>query len=130
MGKEKYSGINIQWPISQDIISGNKSVETRTYPLPSKYLNKEILLIETPGRRGSFKARAIAIIRFTHSFKYKSKSEFKKDYKRHLVSSDSEWAWSDKPKWGWEVTLVRTLEQPITNLPHGIVFRGNISLKR
>ena len=51
---QTYTGINIQWPISQEIISGKKVVETRTYPIPNHYLNEPQLgLLKAPN--GGFK---------------------------------------------------------------------------
>ena len=63
------TGINIQTPWSELLINGDKSVETRSYPLPEKYMGEELALIETPGRYGRFKARIIGTITFSHSFK-------------------------------------------------------------
>ena len=128
MSKERYLGVNIQWPISQLIISGEKTVETRTYPIPEKYLNKEIALVETPGRLGKFKARVIAIIKFTKSFQYKDKEDFYMDIDRHKVSPESNWAWKEKPKWGWEVEVTRVLENPILCKSKGIVYRSGITI--
>lgn len=129
MSKKHYSAINIQYPISTEITSGKKVIETRTYPIPPKYLNKEILLIETPGRYGKFKARATAIIKFTNCFQYKSQTDFYSDSKRHLVTATSKWAWKDKPKWGWGVEIVKCFPHPIEiKSPRGIVFTKNIHL--
>jgi len=86
--KKIYSEINIQYPISSDIISGAKTIETRTYPLPDKFKGVEMVLIETPGKTEKFKARAIAIIRFSDSFEYPSAREFYKDESKHLVSKE------------------------------------------
>ena len=105
--KKTYPGINIQWPISRDILSGKKSIETRTYPIPEKYLRKEMLLIETPGPHGNFKARIMAIIKFIDCFEYKNKREFYMDYKRHLIDENSHWAWKKKAKWVGELKLLR-----------------------
>ena len=129
MTKKIYTGINIQWPISREILAGRKSIETRIYPIPSKYLNQEMLLIETPGTQGKFKARAVAIIRFTKCFKYKSPKSFYADYSQHLIDKDSPWAWQDKPKWGWQVEVVKTIDPPIAFLGRkGIVYTKNILL--
>jgi hypothetical protein len=124
---KNYSGINIQWPISELILRGEKTVETRTYALPEKFLNVDMILIETPGKKGKFKARATAIIRFTNCFKYKSKSEFYNDYDRHLVTKNSQWAWSNKPKWGWEVEVIKKLA-PFEVTSQGIIYRSDISI--
>jgi hypothetical protein len=124
-----YSGINIQWPISETILNGRKTIETRTYPLPQKYLNKELLLIETPGSEGKFKARIIAIIVFTDCFEYKNKNEFYKQKNLHLVTPDSKWAWSNKVKFGWKLKLVKKFNKPIkAPLRKGIKFTNNIQI--
>ncbi len=129
MAKKTFTGVNIQWPISELIVSGEKTVETRTYALPEKHLNQAMVLIETPGKQGKFKARMVAVIKFTDSFKYKSKTAFYKDIDRHKVTKDSLWAWSDeKPKWGWEVTVLKTFKAKEAPKKKGIVFTKDISL--
>ena len=111
--KKTYTGINIQYPISQVILSGEKTVETRTYPIPKKYVGQEMLLIETGGKVSKFKARAVAVIRFGESFKYQSESDFYDDFKRHRVDSESPWAWDlSRGKWGWPVEVIRILSNP------------------
>jgi hypothetical protein len=127
---KNYAGINIQWPISRDITSGKKTIETRTYPIPEKFLNKDMALIETPGAKGKFKSRIIAIIRFTSCFKYKNKNEFYKDFERHLVDPKSPWAWADKPKFGWEVEIVQLISKPI-EMPKrpGIMYSKDLYLQ-
>lgn len=125
-----YTGINIQWPISEEITSGRKTIETRTYAIPEKYLNQEMLLIETPGKIGKFKARGVAIIKFTGCIEYKNKKHFYADLNKHLVDKKSEWAWTDKVKFGWQVELVKKLSPPIdlSSLRKGIVFTKDINL--
>lgn len=113
MSKKSYPGVNIQWPISELILSKEKTVETRTYPLPEKYLNQQMVLIETPGSKGKFKTRVKAIIIFTNCFKYKNKQEFKADVDRHKVEAGSLWDWNDKPKWGWTVNVVKIFTKPV-----------------
>lgn len=127
--KRALPGINIQFPISQSIVSGEKTVETRTYPIPVGYIDKDLYLIETPGREGKFKARVIAVIRFGESFPYKSKSEFHRDFKRHLVKPGSKWDWAKKPKWGWPIKWVKVIRprQPLPG-PRGIKFTKSVSL--
>lgn len=127
---KKYKGINIQWPISELIINGKKIVETRTYPIPTKMLNQEIILVETPGKYGKFKARNAAVIKFTDCFAYTSKEEFYMDFDRHQVNPESSWAWRDEaPKWGWVVEVVKLITPPQECLSRGIVYRSNISLQ-
>lgn len=124
--KKTYTGINIQYPISQMILNGIKTIETRTYPIPKKFLNKEMAFIETPGKNGKFKARVIAIITFTDCFQYKNKKEFYADIKRHCVSTDSDWAWNDGEKWGWKFKIIYVFKTPIPCTSRGIIYRKNI----
>lgn len=129
MSNMSVTGINIQWPISEKILNGSKTIETRTYPIPDKYIGKEMAMIETPGPKGNFKSRAVAIVRFLRCFKYKDKEDFYLDMDRHLVTPESPWKWNDeKPKWGWEVEVLRVLEEPINVSQRGIVYRSNIQL--
>lgn len=120
--KKEYPGINIQYPISRLILSKEKTVETRTYPLPDKYDGVEMVLIETPGKKGNFKARIIALITFDGCFQYESKSQFTKDIKRHLVEPGSIWDWDGVPKWGWNISKIKRLRNPIE-------YKGNKGIK-
>lgn len=124
------TGINIQFPISQLIIEGKKTIETRTYPIPENYINQEMALVETPGKSGKFKSRVIAVIKFGPSFQYKNKKVFYTDTPKHCVTSDSIWAWDDKkPKWGWPVKVIVILKNPIPlNKRSGIQYTKNISI--
>lgn len=122
--KKKYPGVNIQWPISRQILSGKKKIETRTYPLPVKYIGEPIAIIETPGRYGKFKARIVALAIFDKNIEYSGPKEFYKDSNKHLITRDSIWAWQrGKKKWGWRVKEVRILRNSIdAPSPRGIVF--------
>jgi hypothetical protein len=44
-------GINIQASCSELNLRGQKTVETRGYPLPEKLIGKMLALIETPGKK-------------------------------------------------------------------------------
>lgn len=127
MAKKSYPGINIQWPISELILTGEKTVETRTYPIPEKYLNKEMVLIETPGPKGKFKARTRAIIIFTECFQYKNKKNFYADFDRHKVEKGSVWDWKDRPKWGWKLVKVKLIDA-ISVKKKGIKFTVNVEI--
>ena len=125
--KRRYSGVNIQFPISQLILSREKVVETRTYPIPEKFVDTEVLLIETPGRNGRFKARAVAILIFGPSFQYDSEAAFYSDFKRHLVDRMSPWKWNKgKPKFGWPIKSVSLLEKAVLVRQTGIRYRSGI----
>lgn len=130
MSKKSYPGLNIQWPISELIFSGEKTIETRTYPIPNKYLNQEMLIIETPGKQNHFKARIRAVVVFTECFQYSNRSAFYRDQYSHKVTPGSEWDWKDKPKWGWRIGSVDLLVKPIPfSKKKGIVFTKKISIR-
>jgi hypothetical protein len=119
------TGLNIQCPWSQLLINGDKSVETRSYPLPKKYEGVELALIETPGKYGQFKSRIIGTITFSHYFKYPDEQSWMDDYNRHKVEKlDEFYGWNpDKPKYGWVVSNIEKFDEPIPYLKKkGIVF--------
>jgi hypothetical protein len=133
------TGINIQTPWSELLINGVKSVETRTYPLPEKYMGEELALIETPGRYGRFKARIIGTITFSHSFKYPDQKAWQDDYNRHCVAKDDPlYRWIDndpffaagsKPKYGWVVSQVTKFDESLDiSGKRGIIFTNNLKL--
>ena len=125
--KNNYTAINIQYPISQKIIYGEKKIETRKYALPNKYLDKELLLMETPGKTQQFKSRIIAIIKFTECFQYQNKKQFYAQENLHCVSKNSDWAWQEGEKWGWRVEVIKIIQPAITFLgKKGIVYTNNI----
>ena len=127
--RETFTGLNIQYPISQTILNGTKTVETRTYPLPNKHVEKPMLIVETPGKTGKFKARIVAKVTFGPSFQYKSKSEFRKDVVRHCVEEGSEWDWKDKPKWGWPIQKIELINPSIESKKRiGIVYTNCLSI--
>src|SRR5687768_8302611 len=98
------AGINIQYPWSQLLASGLKTVETRKYPLPEKYAGIPLAIIETPGaHKPKFRARIIGVITFSHSIEYKSQREWTTDERRHRVSlSDPTFRYKEgEPKHGW-----------------------------
>lgn len=124
-----YTGLNIQYPISLLILDGTKIIETRTYPIPDRLLEKEIAIIETPGKNGGFKSRIVGIIIFSSCFKYKSKKEFYNDFSSHQVSEDSPWAWKDKAKWAWVIKKVIKFKTPkVLKKRPGIIYTNCIEI--
>lgn len=124
------TGLNVQAPWASLLINGQKSVETRSYPLPKKYIGEELALVETPGKNGQFKSRIIGIITFSHSFRYPNEQAWKNDYARHGVSSESlMYSWDNKPKYGWVVSNINKFDEPIpVSKKKGIVFTTGIQL--
>ena len=112
--KKSYTGINIQHPISQLILKGEKTIETRKYPIPKQYVGQKMVIIETPGKQGKFKARMIGFVTFGDSFEYKTEKEFYKDSKKHCVTPDSIWMWVDgQKKFGWPVLKVENFKKQL-----------------
>jgi len=127
------NGINIQTPWSELLINGLKTVETRTYHLPHKYIGEELALIETPGRYGRFKARIIGTITFSHSFKYPDLKAWQDDHNRHFVeTNDPVYSWKEnKLKHGWVVSRVKKFKNPVDITKRkGIIFTTGLKLKK
>ncbi len=126
-------GINIQWPWSELLLSGNKIVETRSYPLPERLKNIELAIIETPGTKGKkiagiTKARIIGTIVFTGSYQYKSRAHWIKEHQLHKVKSDDKQFQfvAGKKKYAWIVGLVKRLDCSVAPPPkRGIVLAKN-----
>ena len=128
-------GVNIQWPWSRLILEGQKTVETRGYPLPEKYLNQDLAIIETPGPKGKkfgiAESRIIGIVRFSGSFKYESFEDWAEDHDRHRVAvNDPTFAFSkDQEKWGWIISEVTELKKTRpAPAKRGIVFATNCEI--
>ncbi|MBX9765890.1 MAG: hypothetical protein K2X47_01345 [Bdellovibrionales bacterium] len=127
----KIPGINIQWPWSEMLLSGKKTVETRGYKLPDHYIGKPLALIETknPNRKG--KAKIIGVIRFEKSYLYETKTAWLKEKERHLVTPDDESFGfkATKPKWGWPVVEVFPIESVNPPRRRGIIFASSCTIK-
>lgn len=117
-------GINVQAPWASLLLEEKKSIETRTYPLPEKYVKQDLWLIETPGRLGQFKARVIGVIKFSGFKQYNSLAEFQDDFDLHLVRPDDpNYAWRNGvAKYGWIVEQVRPVDIFTAPTPRGIVY--------
>lgn len=92
-----------------------------------------MLIIETPGKKGQFKARIVGVIVFGEPFAYQSKEDFYKDRKKHLIDEESrDFTWESgngKCKWGWPIRTCKHLNKPlITTQKRGIVFTKTIPL--
>ena len=124
------AGVNVQQPWARLILDCKKTVETRFYPLPEKHVGKQLALIETPGGDGKFSARIVGLVSFGQSFRYANKTQFKKDFKRHLVDETGDFSWKeDKAKWGWPVLSVITLKSALpAPKPRGIVFCSSCTI--
>lgn len=126
-------GINIQYPWARLILEGKKTVKTRSYPIPIKYVNQPLAVIETPGKHGLrdvgiSESNVIGIVVFSDSFNYTSKSMWEKDYKRHCVSlEDPLYGWKrEKTKFDWTVEKAILLQDPVrAPKKRGIIFASS-----
>lgn len=123
-------GLNIQWPWSRLILSGDKTVETRNYRVPEKYLNTWLAIIETPGPSKDkpgrpATARIVGLIRFANCYPYKNRKHWLSERSKHIVGpNDEAYAFkADSKKWAWVIEEVRSLEIPQpAPLRRGIIF--------
>ena len=132
---KRISGLNVQWPWSELLLTGKKTIETRNYPIPKKHIGVPIALIETPGKKGRRKgniseARIVGVIVFAECYRYTSRNAWMKDSKKHLVSPTDDFAFKKgKEKWAWVVKSVVKLDEPgVPPKPRGIVFCSGCEL--
>ena len=81
-------GININdksQPFTQQIIAGDKTVETRSTPTLRPYVGKRVGIIRT----GVGRAHVVAYADITHEIQYSTAEHFKNDADRHLVTPGS-----------------------------------------
>ncbi len=126
MPKLTLPALNIQAPWAELILSRKKAIETRRYPLPEMYRDREVFIIETPGGQKKIKRRVVGIVKFETSFRYKNRQQFYQDLSKHQVGKASKFAW--KPgdgaeRWGWVISSVRRIEGQVpSGKKCGIVF--------
>ena len=129
LGRE-IPGINIQWPWSQMLLSGKKTIETRSYDIKKGYLNKDLALIETPGPKGRKEAgieqaRIIGIIVFSKTYRYVNFEHWKAEACAHFVDeNDSPYSWRDgRAAWAWQVDSIIEFDKPApAPLRKGIIY--------
>jgi hypothetical protein len=99
--------------------------------LPGRYVNQGFWLIETPGKRGKFKARVIAKIRFSSFKQYQSASDFYTDSHLHKIKEDDpDYGWKeDVAKYGWIVGDVEGVNEFRPPSPRGIVYTSPFGLE-
>ncbi len=132
MKKIDLPGVNIQWPWSELLMCGEKSIETRKYPLPDRLKNQLVAVIETPGKkRKDFKARIIGVIIFKDCVQYKDERSWRKDFNKHRVGPDDhlyKFKQGTK-KFGWIVGKYCRLKKPISPpRSRGMVYATNCKI--
>ena len=103
--KIRVPGINIQSPWSELILSGDKIIETRSYPIPKHLLNVKIAIIETKRNKGN-PAKIVGIICFTECYQYKDYNHWVSEYDLHKVPKDDPLFGfkQEEAKWAWRIS--------------------------
>lgn len=117
-------------------MSGEKTIETRRYNLPSKYLGKPLAIIETPGPNGKKlgnvqKASIIGVMTISSTYEYKTEAHWKREYKLHKVPiNDPQYKFEvGIARWAWTVTDLIILSEPCpAPLKRGIIFAKECSV--
>lgn len=119
-------GLEVQSPWSTRLLNGEKTIETRAYPLPENMMNCPILILESP--QGISKTSSIpdiveekgllkivGLVSFSENIQYSSFQRWKEDIPHHCVSEDSPYAWkvSSPPIWGWKVDKFIRFQEPM-----------------
>ena len=123
---------DVRYPWTEQLMSGKKTIETREYPLPSRYLHQTLALYETHVEEvKEVKEKedqeedhqkddcCVGLIQFCSCKEYTSKEQWSQDSDKHGVPSDAtseEFGWVDGiKKYGWEVSFVEKTKKK--NLP-------------
>ena len=128
-------GLNVQWPFSQLLLSGKKTIEVRAYALGHRgiaHADEDMWLVETIGRTEDAnrnavcsdlampprptKAQVIGIVRFASSKKYASTMAFRTDSLYHRIRPEGAYHWNGEgERHGWIVASARMIAEPIPN---------------
>lgn len=131
--------LEVQSPWSKRLISGEKTIETRSYPLPAGLLGRPIEVMESqPGSDGvstlgdtveAFTAGLSVLGRvvFSRSEAYSSREAWEADVSRHLVPPRSVgygWKGPGSRVYGWTVAEVEAFSKPRAVRPMRRAFRS------
>lgn len=126
-------GLNIEWPYSQLILAGLRTVEVRGYGLGFKNPNvlpgEEVWLIETLGPKKARKnaigdrrdigqrpkrAQIVGTVIFSQAEQYADVDAFRADAGRHCIEERGAHVWDGRgDRYAWHVWAVRALSKPI-----------------
>jgi len=119
--QNKTFGLELQSPWARLLLDGKKTIETRSYDIPSeKLLGRKIDVLEsmagTCGKSSigniveslqevSSVVKRIGWFKVSHVIKYESKVQFEDDERKHLVPKKSAYAWKEGTTiYGWVVS--------------------------
>lgn len=112
-------GLEMQDPWARHVLTGAKSIETRSYDLPPALIGKKIAILQSrQGRAGisavsdtldlnSGTVELVGWCIFDRVCAYRDQAAFKVDEARHMVRSDSEYGWkagSTEVIYGWMIS--------------------------
>lgn len=127
--ENRHYGLEIQQPYAELLLTGVKTIETRSYPLPSNLLYRHILIIESStGKDGVSELpsvvrnsggdvdgtgpRIVGSVVFSECFEYSSEKEWRDDENKHLVPAGSLYDWprsrSPGPKVSSTTAIINT----------------------
>ena len=127
-------GLNINWPFSQLILAGVKTVEVRSYALGYRNIAQpdvEMWLVETPGIANAISkggvlvggvavaprpkdAQIVGAVTFSHSVEYETPAAFRADSENHRIAKGGSYDWDGKAeRHAWRVSAVRRLARPV-----------------
>ncbi len=114
-------GVNINdkvQPFTDQILSGQKTIETRRKNSLRPYVGKKVGIIRT----GKGQAMLVGFAVIGEPIFYGTKAEFSADFARHQVGDKSEFGFKQGGKFGYPLTMVtRCKPQPVFS--RGIIAR-------
>ena len=114
-------GININdqdYPFTELIFSGNKTIETRRAKSLHPYIGQRVGIIRT----GKGKAALVGFVTIGEPIYYHTEEEFRKDEDKHFVCAGSKYDIDNLGKWGYPIiNPVKTKPSYIKSI--GIVAR-------
>ena len=126
-GVDSLPGLNVQEPWASLLLSGKKTIETRTYPCTSAYLLRPIGIVATR-RQELPKSCLIGLVTIEENIEFDSLEKFRAFEHEHLVAAGSQFDWKrERPKWGWRLTVLALVAPTVVALPkRGIVWTKEI----
>lgn len=114
-------GVNINdkaQPFTDQILSGEKTIETRRTNSLRPYIGQRVGIIRT----GKGKATLVGFMDIGHPVIYRTKEEFRADFGRHLVGDKGPFRFKRGGKIGYPVSNVTRCE-PVPVKSRGIIAR-------
>ena len=127
-------GLNINWPFSQLILAGVKTVEVRSYALGYRNIAQpdvEMWLVETPANANAISkgwvlaggaamaprpkdAQIVGTVTFSRSEEYERPAAFRADKENHRIAKGGSFDWGGEgERHAWRVSAVRRLARPV-----------------